>query len=97
MSQITTLKLNFTIKSDKFDDLISKLEDLSKIGDVLKFKMDNEDTLIYSMVGENMILAFKNYVIKTKDYFQLNEEIDNTLDMIIPMSKKFVKNLGLIK
>lgn len=97
MSQITTLKLNFTIKSDKFDDLISKLEDLSKIGDVLKFKMDNEDTLIYSMVGESMILAFKNYVIKTKDYFQLNEEIDNTLDMIIPMSKKFVKNLGMIK
>jgi len=80
-----------------FEDFVSKLEDLSKIGDVIKMKMDMDDVLIYSMVGENMILALKNYVLKTNEYFDLDGDIDQTLDIIIPNSRKFVKNLGLIK
>jgi hypothetical protein len=97
MSQLTTSKIDIIIKSDKFEDLLSKLEDLSKIGDSMKIKIDEEDILIYSMVGENMILAFKSYILKTDDYFSNKKDIDQSIDIIITSSKKFVKNLGMIK
>lgn len=97
MTQLTTLTLSLVIKPEMFEDFITKLEDLSKIGDVIKMKIDADDILIYSMVGENMILAFKNYILKTNNYFDLKTKIDTTLDIIIPSSKKFVKNLGMIR
>lgn len=97
MSQTSTTKTDITIKSEKFEDLLSKMDNLSRIGDVLKIKMDADDVLIYSMVGENMILAFKSYKIKTSEYFDLKDPINQTIDMIITGSRKFVKSLGLIK
>ena len=97
MSQITTSKFDLTIKPDKFSDFHQKMDDLSKIGDVLKIKMDGEETLIYSMVGENMILAFKSYVLKTIEYFELKDNLSGVLDIIISGSRKFVKNLSMIK
>ena len=89
-------KIKFKIITDKFPDLLTKLEDLTKIDDNIKLKIDKTDILMYSMVGESSILAFKNYIIKTSDYFQF-DEFEFVLDVIIPTAKKFVRNLGFIK
>lgn len=90
-------KVKFKIKGDKFTDFISKLEDLTKIEDTIKMKIDNENIMIYSMLGGNVMLAFKNYIIKTRDYLEYGDDIEYSIDMIIANAKKFVKNLNFIK
>ncbi len=90
-------KLNIQINSGNFPDLLNKLEDLAKISDTIKLKVDSENILMYSIVGETILLAFKSYLLKTSDYLTIKEDLDNTLDIIISGGKKFVKNLGFIK
>jgi hypothetical protein len=90
-------KLNININSDNFSELLEKLNDLAKISDTIKLKIDSENILMYSIVGETVLIAFKNYIIDTKDHFQFKADLDNNLDIIISGSKKFVKNLSFIK
>lgn len=90
-------KIKFNLKSDRLQDLITKLEDLTKIDDTIKLKIDNQNILIYSMMGGNVMLAFKNYLINTRDYLDFGDDMDFSLDLIIANCKKFVKNLAFIK
>jgi hypothetical protein len=91
-------KLNFTLKPDTFNDFVSKIDDLCRISDTIKLKIDSESILMYSMMGsENIILAFKNYDLKTDEYFNIKEDLEYTLNIIITSAKKFVKNLAFIK
>jgi len=89
-------KLKFKFLSHNLGDFISKIEDLSKIDDTIKLKIDNENILLYSMLGGNVLLAFKNFLVKTSDYLD-NSDFDYKIDLIIPNAKKFVKNLSFIK
>jgi len=88
-------KIKFQINPDKMSDFISKLDDLSKIEDTIKLKIDGNNILMYSILGGNVMLAFKNYLLDTSDYFK-GDEFDFTLDAIIVNSKKFVKNLNFL-
>ena len=91
-------KLTFTINPNTFNDFVSKVDDLCRISDTIKLKIDSESILMYSMMGsENMILAFKNYDLKTEEYFNIKEDLEYTLNIIITSAKKFVKNLAFIK
>lgn len=90
-------KIKFNINGDKFGDFVSKLTDLSGIDDSVRLKIDNKDILMYSILGRNVLLAFKNFLVPTRDVLQIEDELDYQLDLIIPNVKKFVKNLGLIK
>ena len=90
-------KVKFKIKGDKFSDFINKLEDLTKIEDTIKMKIDNDNIMIYSMLGGNVMLAFKNYLVKTRDYLEYGDDLEYSIDMIISNAKKFVKNLNFIK
>lgn len=90
-------KIKFKINSDKISDFIDKISDLTKISDVVKLKIDNDNILMYSMIGGNVILAFKNYIINTREYLEYDKEIDYTLDAIIANAGKFVKNLAFLK
>lgn len=89
-------KLKFKIKSEKLSDFIDKISDLTKISDTIKLKIDNKNILMYSMLGGSVLLAFKSYLVDTSDYFEI-DEIDYTLDLVIPSSGKFVKNLAFVK
>lgn len=93
MVKSNTDKINFIINNDNFSDLVSKLQDLTKISDTLKFKIDKDNILVYSLVGEVSILAFKNYKLNTTDFFKYKNEFDYTIDFIVPGAKKFVKKL----
>jgi hypothetical protein len=90
-------KIKFKIKSDKISDFVDKISDLTKIGDSIKLKIDNKNILMYSMIGGNVILAFKNYIIDTKEYLEYDEFEYKTLDIVISNAGKFVKNLNFIK
>jgi len=88
-------KIKFKIKTDKFSDFLDKLEDLTKIGDSVKLKIDNQNILIYSIMGGNVMLAFKNYTLNTSDIF--DGDFDYTIDCVLVNCKKLVKNLQFIK
>ncbi len=89
-------KVKFKFIPQNLSDFISKIDDLSKIDDTIKLKIDNDNILMYSMLGGNVLLAFKNFLVKTSDYLD-NTEFDYKIDLIIPSAKKFVKNLSFIK
>jgi hypothetical protein len=91
-------KLTFNLNQNNFNDFVSKMEDLCRISDTIKVKIDSDSTLIYSIMGsENVMLAFKNYQIKTEEYFNIKEDLEYTLNIIITSARKFVKNLAFIK
>ena len=90
-------KIKFKVVPDRFGEFLSKLEDLTKIDDTIKLKIDRDNILIYSMMGGNVMLAFKNYLLKTKDYLEFSDELEVTIDVIIANCKKFVKNLNFLK
>jgi hypothetical protein len=90
-------KIKFKINSDKISDFIDKISDLTKISDTVKLKLDNDNILMYSMIGGNVILAFKNYVINTREYLEYEKDIEFTLDIVIANAGKFVKNLAFLK
>jgi hypothetical protein len=90
-------KLQILIKQDNFEDFLSKLESLSKISDTIKIKIDYDNILMYSIVGETIILAFKSYIIDTDKYLLFKEPIDFNLDIIVANAKRYVKNLSFIK
>lgn len=91
-----TNKLKFTIIAQQFQDFINKLSDLTLIDDTIKLKIDNHHILMYSMLGGNIMLAFKSYLVTKPDYLS-SANLDFTYDVIIANAKKFVKNLGFIK
>ena len=80
-------KIKFKINNDKFSDLIEKLDDLTKIEDTIKMKIDSENILIYSMLSSGQtMLAFKNYLLSTKDYLDYGDELEHSFDIIINIS-----------
>jgi hypothetical protein len=88
-------KLKFIFKPEKLSDFLSKLEELTKIEDVIKVKIDSQNILMYSILGGNVMLAFKNFLVKTDDYFT-DSNLDFTLDLVLASSKKLVKNLNFL-
>lgn len=93
-------KLNIVFNTEKFEDFLSKLEDLSKIGDVIKIKIDTENIFMYSIVGETVLLALKSFLLKTDEYISFKEkdmEDISSIDIISINSKKLIKNLFFIK
>lgn len=90
-------KIKFTIKKERFGDFLSKLEDLTKIDDTIKLKIDNDNILMYSMLGGGIMLAFKNYLVDTSDFLEHKDKLEFSYDIVIANGKKFVKNLDFLK
>lgn len=90
-------KIKLIFKNENFDNFSKKLVNLTKISDSIRIKIDNENIMLYSVLGSSAILAFKNYVFNTRDYLLLNDDLDFSLDIIIINTKKFVKNLSFLK
>jgi hypothetical protein len=43
------------------------------------------------------MLAFKNYLVNTREYLEYGDDLEYSIDIIIANAKKFVKNLNFIK
>lgn len=82
-----------TAKKDKFIEFLDKIDDLTLISDIVKIKIDNDHILLYSVIGEKTIKAFKSYTLNTKDYFDVEEDIPYIIDFVINGAKKLLKKL----
>ena len=90
-------KIKFKVNVSKFSEFVERLDDLTKIDDTIKVKIDNDNILIYSMLSSGQtMLAFKNYLLNTKDYLEY-EDSEYSYDLIIANAKKFVKNLEFLQ
>jgi hypothetical protein len=90
-------KIKFKVNRDNFSTFIERLSDVSNIDDTVKLKIDNEHILMYSTLGGNVMLAFKNYLLKREDFLTTDDELESGYDIIIANAKKFVKNLEFLK
>lgn len=85
------------LKLNKTSELIDMLDDLTKIDDKIKLKIDNDNILLYSaLMSGQTTLAFKNYLIDTKEYLTYKGDLEFNIDVILINAKKFVKNLKFI-
>lgn len=89
-------KLKFNLKKENFQKFMDRLSDLTSIDSTVKLKIDNEHILAYSMLGGKVMLGFKNYLLNTKEFFDLNEDLELTYDVILPNVGKLVKNLEFL-
>lgn len=89
-------KLKFNLKKENFQKFMDRLLDLTTIDSTVKLKIDNDHILAYSMLGGKIMLGFKNYLLNTKDFFDLNEDLELTYDIILPNVNKLVKNLQFL-
>ena len=91
-----TQSLKCKLKNDGFNEFLSLLEDISKIDDIIKLKISSDKIFMYSMKGkDNIILAFKNYRVDTDSFIE-KLDLSEDIDIVIPNSTKFVKNLKFI-
>ena len=61
-------KVKLKVVPSMFSDFIEKLNTVASIDDTVKLKIDNENILMYAMLGGgNVILAFKNFLLPTKE------------------------------
>ena len=88
------MKISILIKKENYNNLLSKLEETSKIDDVLKIKIDNENILLYSTEGVSSVLALKSFQLKTKEYF-IGYEHEFITDFVVLSSPKLIKNLKI--
>jgi len=63
----------------------------------LKDLIEGENTMMYSILGKATVLAFKNYNIPTNELFEMKDELEYGIDIVILNAKKFVKNLNFLK
>jgi len=78
-------------------ELRDKLEDLTKLSDIVKLQFDQDKVMIYSMDGSGqMVLAMKSYQVNTHEYITLDDTLDDTIECVILNAKKFVKNLKFV-
>lgn len=89
------IKIDF--KRENFQTFIDKIADLNKIKDSIRFKITNEYIFMYSTLGDNIMLAFKNHLLKTSDFFDLKKPLDSEIDFILSNCSKLVKNLEFIR
>lgn len=96
---MSNLKFNFNIKKEKFSQFIEKISDLTQISDVLKMKIDTNHILVYSTLGTSVMLAFKNFLLKTDDYFEIPSKLEEyeSCDIVIANANKWVKNISFLK
>jgi hypothetical protein len=90
-------KIRFNIIKDNFGDFIEKLTELTKIDDTIKLKIDNDNILMYSTLGGSVMLAFKNYLINTREYLEYKKDLEYTYDLVLANCGKLVKNLDFIR
>ncbi len=96
---MSTKKLKFKIKKDRFSEFIDRISDLTQISDSIKIKIDTNHILMYSTLGTSVMLAFKNFLLKTDDFFEDNSFLEQieSCDLIIANAGKWVKNISFLK
>ena len=89
-------ELSFSITKDNLNKLTETLKDLSRLDDNVLFKFDNDNTLIYSLVGEGQsVNAFKSFIYKTKVLFEI-DDFEDTIRYIGKSAKSLARNFQIM-
>jgi len=87
--------IHFKMSPLQLRDILIKVKDLVKIDNRLVIKINNQNILIFSFVGESFknIHAFKNYIFNTQDIMIVKDEILDSLIFVVKDGKKFYRIL----
>lgn len=85
----------YKISLDNLEILISKIKDLTKLDKSVFIKIDNQNILIYSLVGKGSnIHAFKSHIQKLKETFSvIKDELKEEILYKILDAKRFVTSM----
>lgn len=89
-------QIAFKITDENLERVLDTLKDLAGIDNNAMIKIDDDNTLIYSLIGEgNSINAFKSFVFKTSDIFNICK-VDEPITFITKDLKNMHKNLKIL-
>lgn len=89
-------ELSFRISQENVNSLINTLRDLSSIDKRVIFRIDSNNILLYSKVGEgNSINAFKTFVYKTTDLLEISE-FEEVINFVINDAKEMYRKLQIL-
>lgn len=81
-------KFSMSLKQIGF--FLDKIHDLLSIDDEILFKINNDKTLFYSVVGEKKnVNAFKSFIFETNEVFSFENPLPNEIRYIITNGNKF--------
>lgn len=84
---------SFSMTNVQLKNFIDKIKDLVNINEEVLLKIEQDNILMYSLVGEKTnVNAFKSFIMKTSDLFSLKEKLERQIRYIIPNGKKFDSN-----
>lgn len=91
MSDVT---YKFTMTIAQMNFFLDKVHDLLAIDDEVLLKINKDNILLYSIVGEKMnVNAFKSFIFKTSEIFTFDDEILKEIRFIITNGSKFENTL----
>jgi len=91
---MANISYKFTISMGQMSLFLEKVHDLLTIDDEILLKIDKNNILIYSIVGEKTnVNAFKSFIFKTDEIFTFLDEIPKEIRFIIVDGSKFENSL----
>jgi hypothetical protein len=87
---MSDISYKFSISLTQMNFFLDKVHDLLAIDDEILLKINNDNTLLYSIVGEKMnVNAFKSFIFKTDDVFSFDNELPKEIRFIVTNGSKF--------
>lgn len=84
---------DISMSNDQLKIFLDRIKDLVSINQEVKLKINVDNILMYSLVGEKTnVNAFKSFIISTKDIFSFKSELLKNINFIIDNGKKFDVN-----
>jgi len=84
----------FSMVLNQLTFFIDKIHDLLSIDDEVLLKINNDNILLYSIVGEKLnVNAFKSFIFKTNEIFSFDEPLSKEIRFIINNGSKFENTL----
>jgi len=95
--RINTKKANYKISLDKLEELIKKMKDLTKLDKSVYLKLNNNDLLIYSIVGKGVnIHSFKSHTQVISETFSIiKDKLDDEILYKIDDGKRFTNSISM--
>jgi len=88
------ISYKFTMSLTQITFFLDKIHDLLSIDNEVLLKINNDNLLLYSIVGEKSnVNAFKSFVFKTNEIFSFEEELPKEIRFIITNGSKFEGSL----
>jgi len=88
--------ISFTCSKEQLFIFLKKIKDLTNIDKRIIIRMENDNVLIFSFVGDSFknVHAFKNYVFPIETIFNIKKgAIDSPIFLIVKDGKRFYKTV----